>query len=363
MPTDKKNLSHVLQRENNNLDLIRLIASVMVIVGHAFTIHPTNNFTDPLFSFSKVGYLGSTAVSIFFFLSGILITKSYMTSNNWVKYCFMRFFRIWPAYLVCLITTVLIVGTAYTTLPILTYLTTKATWKFFIGNATMLHMSYGLPDVFSTLHFPATVNISIWTLPYEVLCYIAVLIIGALGFFENANSLQKFGIFLLVLLFAASITGLNVLGSNSNLFVFFSMGAFCALNSNHILISWKIFCSLIACYLFSIGNDYSFLLFYPTVFYGAIYCASTKLICLIKLHGDYSYGTYLYGFITQQIIAYHFPQMTTYESLLISIPSSILLGYFSWNYIEAPSLIIGRKLSSKPYKKLFQKLLQKEQPA
>ena len=62
-------LSDLLQRDNNNLDIFRLIAAALVIYGHAYAIAPQEGHSDVLARLLGYDYSGSLAVKLFFFLS------------------------------------------------------------------------------------------------------------------------------------------------------------------------------------------------------------------------------------------------------------------------------------------------------
>src|ERR1700754_722361 len=111
-------LEQAIDRENNNFNLIRLLASLLVIFGHSFYLFPTNGYHEPISGLFKGDYTGSIAVYIFFFLSGIFIVASFVNSKTFFRFIIMRVFRIYPALIICNIITVFIVGAIFTTLSI-----------------------------------------------------------------------------------------------------------------------------------------------------------------------------------------------------------------------------------------------------
>lgn len=62
-------------------------------------------------------------------------------------------------------------------------------------------------------------------------------------------------------------------------------------------------------------------------------------------NGDYSYGIYLYGFPVQQAFAslgswtHHW-----YLNLVVSLPVTFVVAYFSWRFVEKPTLALRRYL-------------------
>ncbi|EBO0298771.1 acyltransferase, partial [Salmonella enterica] len=75
-------LSSYLKRDNNNLDLVRIIAACMVIYGHAYAISPQVGKDDIIHQLIGFDYSGSLAVKIFFFVSGLVVTNSFFSKRN-----------------------------------------------------------------------------------------------------------------------------------------------------------------------------------------------------------------------------------------------------------------------------------------
>lgn len=65
MKMNGKFVGDVITRDNNNLDLIRLCASISVIVYHSFALNPHWGIIDPVKSFFGYVTTGGLAVKIF----------------------------------------------------------------------------------------------------------------------------------------------------------------------------------------------------------------------------------------------------------------------------------------------------------
>src|SRR5476651_590052 len=98
-----KTLDTVLKRENNNFDFIRLLASLMVVYGHSFTLFNNSGYHEPFKVLLKTDYSGSLAVYVFFALSGCFITGSFLSGKGYWHFIRMRLFRIWPALITCIV--------------------------------------------------------------------------------------------------------------------------------------------------------------------------------------------------------------------------------------------------------------------
>lgn len=121
-------LGMLFKRKSNNLNLIRLLAAFSVIYGHASAI--TGHGPADIF-LQVVGFkfIGGVAVDAFFVISGFLITAS-AASNNGIKYYLAsRVLRIYPALIVCVSVTVLVVGPLLTTSS--SYWSVSETWSYF----------------------------------------------------------------------------------------------------------------------------------------------------------------------------------------------------------------------------------------
>jgi peptidoglycan/LPS O-acetylase OafA/YrhL len=123
-------LSDVLKRGANNFDILRLIAALAVIAGHAYAIAPQPPLQDGIAQILHFDYSRSLAVKFFFFLSGLLVTNSIISNSNPFQFLTKRAFRIFPALFVCLLIAVFIIGPMYTTLPLKQYFSAADTWNY-----------------------------------------------------------------------------------------------------------------------------------------------------------------------------------------------------------------------------------------
>ena len=90
----------------NNFDLIRLLAAVQVLFVHAAWHLDVISFESPVFHVLE----RLPGVPIFFFVSGLLISRSYESNSGLEDYSRNRGFRIYPALWVCFALSVLSVA-------------------------------------------------------------------------------------------------------------------------------------------------------------------------------------------------------------------------------------------------------------
>ena len=338
-------LETIIKRDNNNFDLIRLIAALAVIFGHSFELFNTYQYYEPVKAILGIDYSGTLAVYVFFFLSGILITSSFFNKKNHFSYIIMRGFRIWPGLIACTFITVFIIGPALTSVLLKEYFHSRLTWSFLFCNSIIYNIKYTLPGVFENNHYKGAVNGSLWTLPLEIFCYAVVFIIG------SAISAKK--TILKVCLFAL-IIGAYFMNSHYWLgyflnkpVLFFAAGSLSYAFRKYIFINGKLSIVLfILCCLFY-SKPYFIYLFYVCFVYGMLALSSADFFKKLKLPGDYSYGIYIYSFLVQQIFSHFLPNINPYESLIVTIPVIMILAYLSWHMVESPFLKLGRSLSAK----------------
>lgn len=78
----------IANHKNNNLTLIRIILAILVIYGHSFPLTQTNINSEVFVKYFHVDYSGGCAVALFFFTSGLLVSKSYIERNQPISYIF-----------------------------------------------------------------------------------------------------------------------------------------------------------------------------------------------------------------------------------------------------------------------------------
>ncbi|MGQ6452431.1 acyltransferase family protein [Serratia sp. IR-2025] len=157
-----------IKRDNNNLDLIRIMCAYFVIYAHAFALSPADGSNDILYKITLLGYVsfGGVAVKTFFLISGLLVTNSLLSNGNVLNYISSRFFRVFPAYAVTVIISAVIIGPWLSNLNIESYFSSHDVWGY-IYKTLRLDVQYNLPGVFVDNKLSA-VNGSLWTIPMEV---------------------------------------------------------------------------------------------------------------------------------------------------------------------------------------------------
>lgn len=333
-------LSFFMTGRDNNLNLIRAVAAFMVLFAHSYALV---GLSAPYALFSKVSF-GMLAVDIFFLISGLLITASFMRSLDWRVFFMARIRRIYPALIFVTLLTVFILGPYFTTLPLWEYLPDKMTIKYLTRNMSLLFgVKYHLPEVFQNNPYPLAVNGSLWTLPHELHMYLVVGIMGVLFLFLRKYSEHFYhygflylGAFLLLLYFSNALFGAE-LNPKWRLFAFFGIGMICYVWREYVHLKISYFLGALVILGMSSCHDMAFLFLYPfALSYIILFLAYVPSGYIRKFNhlGDYSYGLYIYAFPIQQIIAALNKDVSLSSMLLLSTLMTLCLSVLSWHFIE-----------------------------
>ena len=170
---------------DNNFNLIRMAAAFGVLLSHAYPLTLGPDTLEPFEVFLKGDNLGRASVFVFFAISGYFITKSFETTPRFSAFVWSRVLRLFPALIVMTVLTVVVGGLFITTDP--AFWSVAPVWAYHIITLDWLVLAGGpeLPGMFLSNPYPGAVNGSLWTLRFEVLCYVGVGIAGLLGIFKR----------------------------------------------------------------------------------------------------------------------------------------------------------------------------------
>jgi peptidoglycan/LPS O-acetylase OafA/YrhL len=334
-------LNQLLQPHNNNLDLFRVLAALLVIYGHAPAFVPNQIPSDFVYDILRFDYSGSLAVKFFFMLSGLLVTQSLLLCPATKPFLLKRAARIFPGLIVCLLFSVFVVGLSFTSLSAAAYLQHPQTWSYLLYNSTLISMQWELPGVFENAN-TRTVNGSLWTLPLEVICYIclaifSVVVIRYSKFAASVLLLISIGLIFLGELFWPEY--LKVFKEALMLGGCFCVGVFAALYQQRIVINAKGVVAGVVALLLLWLSPLQMLCFYIVLFYICLYLSGTRVFNqYLKIPGDPSYGIYIYGFVIQHLVAYYLPGQGLIVNQCAAALIALVVGYLSWYLVEMPAL-------------------------
>jgi len=349
--------SRVDSTRDNNISIMRFIAAALVIYGHMFvlSVHQQPN----LLLGNQPHIIG---IRIFFVISGYLITKSFNSDRNVLRYALRRFFRIVPGLVFCIILTTFIIGPILTTLPLDKYYTDPEVYGYLFKNI-LFSPVFNLPGVFEN-NPSSAVNGSIWSLPVEIIMYIIFPIV-----FWLCSKSRYQTVLLTICVIAVCI--LNVIWSIyyptdilvvygtpfknvSDLAPFFFMSGLFTLPFYKKLLNIQVgFILLVIAQLLSLSNWKMDIVQFVVFPYAILSFAfdSKPVFKDFSVKNDYSYGLFLFGFVSEQsIIKYLLIDNTIVENRNVLFVISILLALgfavMSWHLVEKPMQKIGRRMIS-----------------
>jgi len=324
---------------DNNFNLLRMIAASSVLISHSWSIAFSTTRGEPLTSFTPFS-LGQLSVTLFFGLSGFLITKSFDNRRSATEFVIARVFRLYPGLLVSLILCVFVIGSLFTVERLSLYFSDPMTWKFIPAGLSLFRLKYQLPGVFE--HNPhGGVNGSLWTLYYEVFCYICVALVGFGGMLAPRVFTAVIIAYLAVYTYLRIHLGASAsMGGYTELSLPFALGAAIYVYRTRIPLNAIVLVSLfLGVVLLQRSPLYREAIVF-TVVYGTFWLGllRSRLVLRYNLLGDYSYGMYIFAFPVQEALVASFPGVAPWQMIAIAWPMTLILAALSWQFVENPVL-------------------------
>ena len=343
----------------NAFDFLRLAAALLVFASHAFAI---GGFREPTLFGSETA--GTTAVHVFFVISGYLVTQSWMRDPHLRRFLQRRVLRIFPGLVVMTLLTVLLLGPLFSEVSAAAYWGSSEIWRFFWSSITTSAHFGSLPGLFVHNPLPSGVNGSLWSLRYELSLYVLLAVVGvACGMLQRRRALPLAFVFGVAWL-ACIGWGLSLrlgwaveetwappvlwqlgyrfdTGRIANLCVFFLSGALLQLLAHRV--KYRVVPGLLALIAVAALPDGVWLqvALWLVLPYAALALALDGPRVLRVFQGyDYSYGIYIYAFPLQQAAQALVSRkgMPWGAAVLVSCVLTVVLGALSWRWVEKPAL-------------------------
>jgi peptidoglycan/LPS O-acetylase OafA/YrhL len=333
-----------LDPRRNSLNAIRLVLATTVIVSHSWSVGGYG--VEPRHG----GYApGGWAVDAFFVLSGYLITGSRLT-NSLTRYLWYRVLRIYPGFVVCLLSAVLLFAP-------FGYYQQHHTLHGYTSHGPTPY-TFFLTDLGLKMH---TVWIagtptgdgrpwtgSLWTLWFEFLCYLLVALVACWAVYRRSAALCG------ILLVATSVASIEqapitaALHSSQafqlcRLVPLFLAGSLVYLLRKRLPCNWPLAllsAAFLAAWPHYTGYQWVVLCAVPLT-YLLLYLGAVVSIGIGR-RNDISYGMYMYGFPVEQAMRYaQFQSQTVYA--VCSVAATVPLAAASWWWVEHPVMRWGRR--------------------
>jgi peptidoglycan/LPS O-acetylase OafA/YrhL len=231
-----------------------------------------------------------------------------------------------------------------TRLPLAEYLRDPGLWSFLRGTLTTFKSNAALPGVFEANPYRAPLG-TIWTLKYEVLCYLGVLVAALCGLLRRwIPALLIVAALAVALTAAIALRGPDLpkgLETALRLPLIFSAGAGLYLWRDRLRVSGgALACLVVAAVILAKTPAYPALLFLAEA-YGAVWLALGPMARrLFDPKADLSYGIYLYGWPIQQSLHALWPEPSGFALLAPALALTLPVAVLSWYGIERPALAL-----------------------
>jgi peptidoglycan/LPS O-acetylase OafA/YrhL len=341
------------ESRENNLDFVRLVLAILVILSHSWSIGTGDSVLEPMTRLSHgQATFGTIAVHAFFIISGFLITNSFLRSRSLWTYLKKRVARIYPGFIVCMV----VCASVVVPLSGARLLPDRLAPRLisFVGRTLALHRFT------HTIAFAGSpnsaINDSVWSIPDEFYCYLLVAVIGLVGVLRKRYFVE--------IMFFASLVSIEVvsfMAGSQKLITNVSLDRWFHFQSCAMLLAGMLFfllrdkiphknsLAVASVLVLAIASQV------PHAWYLAFAFAGTYLVFWFAFHprislhhaalyGDFSYGIYLYAFPIQQLITLAMgSRLNPYLLFLMSTPASLLAAVLSWYGVERWFLASGRR--------------------
>lgn len=349
-----RSLGNAIESHDNGFNLVRLVCALLVVVFHAWQLAPLEAGPDPLTrTLAPLTDLGSLAVGVFFIISGIFVTQSWMRDPHGLRFAARRIARIVPGLLVCSLLTVL-VAVPFFSAEGWRGLLGAAPWLYVLDNSAVHWLVYNIPA--EGLRIPGVLggidlNGPLWTLYWEGRMYVMVLVVGMAAVVPMRNWLRGAAV---VLLLAANLWPQVLSGYiwELRMWSLFLTGMFLYT----IAPSARIGPLHALCALALLGLNWTrnaALLGAGPTWFGiallagalALWAGTTRRTVLPHIRrNDYSYGIYIYHWPVLLILRAALPPLAPPALLAATLAVLVPLAVFSWHWVEAPALRWMRRL-------------------
>ncbi len=322
---------------SRGFDYLRLGLSLAVVFWHSFFL---------LYGLSAMNSPARTLVVLilpmFFALSGFLVSGSLSRISTIAEFLTLRAVRILPALAVEVTLSAIIIGAVFTTLPLGQYYTSGGFGAYFLNILGDIH--FQLPGVFKT-NPTGLVNSSLWTIPYELECYLALTLLWLVGAIRRRTLLVA-----LVIVFQLAVPLRDVMSGNylhldeslpgRVLVLGFLFGVILFQFRERVILSrWLFLAAAVATVVLLHWTVTSYFVALPAAYMTAYVGLTNPPKIPVIMDGDYSYGIYLYAAPIQQAVIALFPAHRVWWFVFaVAILPVALFAAFSWHLIEEPIL-------------------------
>jgi len=306
----------------NNLNAVRLLLAMAVVVSHAWPLAYGERTPEPLEALTGHS-LGGWAVGMFFFLSGLLIAGSAGRSTA-ARFWSARARRILPGLAVALLVTLLLAALSGAAL------TPGSAATYFLRGITLISLEHHLPGAFADAPLAGVVNGPLWSLAHEVAAYAVCFAAVRLGLLRHHLGLV---VLILAALALWAVPGLPARAATfAPLFLAFALGMLAHAQSARLPLSPWLTLALLM--LAPLGWPFAI----AALGHGALLLAFR--LPALPLADDLSFGVYIYGWPVAQWLIHQLPGLSAPQLAVLSLLAALPFAALSWRLVEAPMLAL-----------------------
>ncbi|BCP12169.1 acyltransferase [Mycobacterium paraintracellulare] len=353
-------LGQVFDPRRNALNAWRLALAGEVIFWHTY---PIRGHLPSVRAVLQL--LLCVGVDGFFAISGFLITASWISNPRLREYLAARALRILPGFYVCMIVTAFVFAPLSVAIQggsAARLLFSFAPFEYVLKNIAVMWLKF---DVGGTPHGIPNAgiwNASLWSLFWEVMCYIVVAVIGVAGL---ANRRWVSLTILVVAAIGASLMppvrfpdvfhhpegniATTLIFMACRAAIMFAAGAFLYQWRDVIPARWSLVAVSVVIVL-AAGQlpDYRVVAAIPLA-YAVVVSGSLLQSKRLRLRTDLSYGMYIYAFPIQQLLlVLGLISLTPIVFCLTVAVATLPLAAASWFLIEKPARSLKSRFKGKP---------------
>ncbi|OBG60232.1 MULTISPECIES: acyltransferase [unclassified Mycobacterium] len=352
-------LAQVFDPRSNALNAWRLLLAAEVIFIHSWGVTGRNPTNRPVYQL-----LLCVGVDGFFAISGFLITASWLSNPRVRDYFAARALRILPGFYACLIVTAFVfapLGVAMQGGSATRLISSGAPLEFVLENSAVALVKFDIGGTPQGVPVAGVWNGSLWSLVWEVMCYLIVAVIGVVGLASHRwvspailvaaligaslmpplaspeELAHQQGNALVPLLFLACRTA-----------IMFSAGALLYQWRDRIPARWSLVgVSLVIVALSSLLPDYRMVAALPLA-YAIVVSGALIHNKRLRLRTDLSYGVYIYAFPIQQLLVIGgLKWLNPFVFFVVATAATLPLAAASWFFVENPARSLKRRLRRK----------------
>ena len=349
-------------RATSGFDYLRVCLASAVLLWHSHAV-VHGYAAGQAVQAGPLGLLPRLVLPMFFALSGFLVASSLERARSLPIFLVYRAMRLLPALAVEVALSAVIIGPLVSQVPADQYFGDPLFARYLLN--TVGAISFHLPGVFETNPWPSIVNASLWTVPYELECYVLLVAVQVLTLTRRPVAITAVTIVLSVALLIFSrkhSVGAMAFDPVPGRMLVLSFLAGVSIFAARMHIPYSAPLAGLALGLGALCLSHPALQFlaplpiaYATVWLGLRDPKRSRLL----LGGDYSYGLYLYGFVIQQCLMHFLGDVlqSTLALFASALLATALFAFGSWHAIEEPILRLKRRIPSPSFGTYIPRLL------